>query len=303
MDITQLRYFISAAHSQNFSEAARRHFITQPALSHQINALENELGVRLFVRSAKQVRLTSAGELFLPAAVDMVERMADSVTQLRRHCAGQMGRLRIGMVNSSADVVTRVLAAFCPRYPGIEVDLSVTVGTDQLSAISEGRFDFHFTTLPMVAQDPRVDFLVTREDRFCVAMPREHPLAREPLDFARLADEPFYFETEGHSPTLSLQLDALCAARSFTPRVAGYCSRLEATLLPVAAGVGMAIVPASFLRSFAGPEVVGLPIPGEDSRLISVAAWRKDGRNLAAEKFREVLGELFPGQPGAGGEP
>jgi|GEM_PF-50970 len=294
MNSEQLRYFISAAQSLNFSEAARRHYITQPAISHHINELERYLGVKLFLRVGRQVFLTSEGEMFLPEAISILEKMQNAALKVQRHSEGKSGRVSIGIVNTSNKILTQCLSLFSKRYPDIQVDVSMTTGTDQAVSISEGRYDFNFTIAPMILGNNTLDYTVSHKDRFCLVLNSEHPLAQQPLDFSKLSKEPFVIISLADAPLLHNQILTICKRRGYTPKIVSYYNRAEAIMLSISAGAGISILPSAIVEVYRSDNVTYIPIPGDDSILPSVITWKKNMTNSSALKFLEVVLELFP---------
>jgi DNA-binding transcriptional LysR family regulator len=294
MDSAQLRYFISAAQSLNFSEAARKHYITQPAISHHINDLEQQLGVKLFLRVGRQVFLTSEGELFLREAIDILEKIQDSTLKVQRHSEGKSGKLSVGIVNTSNEPFIRCLSAFSKRYPDILIDVHMTTGIDQSISINEGRYDFNFATTPMVLGNNNLDYTVSHQDRFCLALPSDHPLADQPVDFKKLTNERFVIITLADAPLLHTQILDICSHRNYSPKIVSYYNRAEALLLSVSAGVGITILPEKLFCPCAAENISRVPIPGDDCLLTSVIAWKPHLTNSCALKFRDVVLSLYP---------
>lgn len=293
MDITQLRYFISVAQTLNFTEAARRSGVTQPLISHHIVELEKQLGGKLFLRDRHKVTLTDAGSRFLPTAMDLVDLADKAVFQFRQDQLGQTGHLSIMSLTTSSAVLSEALAAFAKRYPSITVDINVAPGRRQISAMNDNRYDFHFAALKMVPVGETYDWVVTHSDCLCVVFPASHPLAREPLDFARLADERFISIAPSDGPALYDWMREVCRARSYTPNVVYQYDRIEAVVLSVGAGLGISILPEALSRVFYAENVVFRRIPGEDTARPYVAAWRKNATNPAAALFADTLRELY----------
>lgn len=293
MDITQLRYFIAVAQTLNFTEAARRTGVTQPLISHHIGELEKQLGGRLFQRSRHQVSLTDAGRRFLPAAEELVELADKAMFQFRQDQQGKAGHLAITSLTTCSAVLTEALAAFAARYPDITVDIDVTPGHRQSMAMNDNRYDFHFAALEMVPVGRTYDYCVTHRDRLCLVFPSNHPLAREPLDFSRLAGERFISIAPSDSPAMYERTREVCRARGYTPNVALQYDRVEAVVLSVGAGLGISILPEALGRVFYAENVTFRRIPGEDTDRPYVVAWRKNASNPAAALFVETIRALF----------
>ena len=124
MNTEQLRYFVSVARYRNFTETAREFYVTQPAVTHQISALEREVGARLFLRTTRNVSLTRAGELFLEDAKRILDQEERALGRLRQLESSGCWELRIGYLNSSSrHFLPRLIAAYREAYPQVRVEL------------------------------------------------------------------------------------------------------------------------------------------------------------------------------------
>lgn len=293
MDTTQLKYFIALAQTLNFSEAARRCGITQPSMSHSIAELEKQLGAPLFVRSRKGVSITQAGRELLPNAMEMVDIGEKTAFRIRQMELGKTGSVSISALTTSSAALSQCLAAFSRRWPDILTDIAFTSGRSEAAAMNEARYDFHFAVEEMVPAGETFESLVSHVDRLCVAFPADHPLADEPLDFARLGRERFIAVSESDSPALYSRIRRVCQARDFSPNVVCQYDRAEAVLLSVGAGTGVAIVPEAVGSVSYARNVKLVPIPGGDAVRTCVVAWRRDMTNPAARLFLQVVREQF----------
>lgn len=293
MDINQLKYFISAAQTLNFSEAARRNGISQPTISHNIGELEKQLGAKLFERSRREVSITPAGRELLPRAVEIVEIAEKAAFRIKQMEDGRQGHLSIAALTTSSAMVSRCLAEFAKRWPDIMVDINFTSGRSQVLAINEAKYDFHFAVKEMLPKDSNFESIVSHTDHLCVAIPEGHPLANEPLDFSKLQGERFIGVSETDGPALHGEIAALCEARNYRPNVVCKFDRAEAVLLSVGAGLGISIIPEALSRVFYSEHVVFKRIPGKDTLRTYIIAWRKNMQNPSAKLFLDVVQELF----------
>ncbi len=294
MDINQLKYFVSVSQTLNFTEAARRHGLTQPAISHHINELEAQLGSKLFTRDRRSVALTESGRGFLPYALEMIELSEKAAFQISQMKKGYKGSLSIAALTTSSAILSRCLSVYSGRYPDITIDINFTSGRSQVLAMNENKYDFHFAVREMIPAGQTFDFIETHTDQLCAAFHKDHPLARRPLDFSKLADERFIAVSESDGPALFNQIADICSARGYKPKISCRYDRAEAVLLSVGAGLGISIVPEALRKVFYAENVVFIPIPGEDTLRTYVVAWHKANTNPAVELFRNVLKELFP---------
>jgi DNA-binding transcriptional LysR family regulator len=143
MDLRHLRYFIRVAEEMHFGRAALRLGISQPPLSQQIRALEEELGVRLFDRTSRRVRLTEAGRLFEPEARRTLEQAERATQVARRSLRGEIGQLRLGFTTSGPFVpqVANALYHFRQRYPDVELTLRELARDEQIAGVHNQELD------------------------------------------------------------------------------------------------------------------------------------------------------------------
>ena len=187
MEIRHLRYFVAVAQERNFTRAAEKLNIAQPPLSRQIHDLEAELGIALLDRDSRPIRLTEAGRLFYEHATQVLERVNDLRTMMRRFRDAERPRFVIGFV---ASTIYAALPALIRRFraatPELDVSLVEMVSLDQIAALKEGRIDVGFGRIRF--DDPAVRRDVLREEQLVVALPLSHPLLERPgpLSFAEL---------------------------------------------------------------------------------------------------------------------
>ena len=297
MDINQLKQFISVAQTMSFTEAARRNGLTQPTVSHSINELEKQLGTKLFTRTRRTVTITDSGKALLPRALEMVEIAEDAAFRLQQIETGGCGSISIASLTTSSFVLSKCLAAFSQRYPDIIIDITFNSGGSQVIALNEARYDIHFAVREMVPVGSDFDSLVSHADSLCVVFPKNHPLAAQPLDFAKLNSERFVAVSETNGPALYNEIQRVCAERGYEPNVVCKCDRVEAALVAVGAGVGISILPEALERVFYSENVTFTRIPGVDALRTYVIAWHSQITNPAVSLFINVVRELFPNAP------
>jgi DNA-binding transcriptional LysR family regulator len=263
MELRHLRYFIAVAEERSFSRAAERLAIAQPPLSQQIRRLEVDLGFPLFERTPKGVRLTRAGEAFLPAARSVLEA-ADAARQSAEHAhRGIAGRLSIAYMNSAAyGVLPRLLKGMRDGHPGIQVDVREMTIADQFDALVDGRVDAGILRPPI--DDTRLASIKLVDEPFVVALPCDHPLAKAPaIDPHALGTERLVGYPRGHPAGFRERVDATLRNSGITPRVVQEAIHIHTLCGLVAGGVGLAIVPAgSRAMTIDGVQFVPLAAPG-----------------------------------------
>ncbi|MFL1461757.1 LysR substrate-binding domain-containing protein [Roseococcus sp. DSY-14] len=285
MDIRHLRYFLAVAEELSFTRAAARLHIAQSPLSQQIKALEADLGVPLFHRTKRHVELTEAGRVLIGEARAILKRMDEARRAARRAHEGLTGRLVIGFTSSASyDVLPDLLAAYRAAHPDVDIVLREGVlSPDQLRAIEEGEQDVGLLRPPV--RNPGIALLVVRRERLVAALPQGHKLARAArLPVGRLAGEGFIMYPRAVGAALNDPVVALCHAAGFTPSVAQEVGELQTIMRLVAAGMGVALLPASagLLRI----EGVALRPLREASPVLELAlAWRRDSTSPLVRAF------------------
>jgi DNA-binding transcriptional LysR family regulator len=249
MELRQLRYFVAVAEELHFRRAAERLHISQPPLSQQIRALEDELGFALLVRTRRRVELTPPGEAFLRDARALLGELEGAVATARRIDAGQSGRLRINFVGSALfSIVPGTVERFRRSRPAVELELRERPTADQLRAVRTGLADVGLVR-PPIEDDGELTVRTVLRERTVAALPAAHALAkltRVPL--RRLAAEPLVLFPRDQAPGFhDLLIDALAGVGS-PPRVIQYAPEMLTIIGLVAAGTGVSLVPASVQR-------------------------------------------------------
>ena len=244
MELRHLRYFATLAQELSFTRAAQRLNVSQPPLSQQIRALEIELGTLLFLRTSRRVELTAAGHVFLAHAKAILERADQACAQTRAVGAGHAGHLEIGLSGSLLlGPVPQLIASYRRGLPGVKVVLHEMTPAAQLAALRDRRIDISFSRT-----DVNDYFLVSElawEDPVLVALPRGHRLvARRKLALKDLAGEEFVM-LRLDSSGLAGYLNQCCVEAGFMPRASQHVVDAQAIPSLVAAGLGVALVPAS----------------------------------------------------------
>lgn len=245
MDLRHLRYFVTVAETLNFGRAAKRLHISQPPLSRQIAALEAELGTRLFERTRRAVKLSTAGAALLPEARRLL-READGLKERARHfAAGRAGTLALGFLSMSAyNVLPALLPAFHRAHPGVRLALQENTSDVQLAALALGEIDVGLVLPPV--SDPALEYVPLHHEPLVAALPAKRRWQRSaPLALGDLAGEPFIMFPPKVAPGLYDLVVAFCRRGGFAPRIEQEAIQMQTIVSLVAAGMGVALVPAS----------------------------------------------------------
>ncbi|QPF94369.1 LysR family transcriptional regulator [Bradyrhizobium commune] len=289
MELRHLRYFLALAEELSFTRAAERVGIAQPPFSQQIQALEQEVGVRLVDRTPRHVALTEAGSVFADRVRSILSRIGEAVVVTQQVGRGMSGHVCVGFTESGCfhPAVTRTLLEFRQAYPALHVTLQENSSTNLVAMIRDGTVDAAFIRPPFEA-DEVVAYTPLLHERMVVAVPKRHRLAsRKATTLAGLSDEVFVFYHRDVRPGLTDVVIAACERSGFRPRLSQEAPQLTSTLNLVAAGLGIAIVPES-LRHLRTNDIVYLRLTGDAPQAALGLASRADVRSAALGNFISV---------------
>ncbi|MQS11225.1 LysR family transcriptional regulator [Streptomyces kaniharaensis] len=238
MELRQLRCFVAVAEELHFGRAAEKLLLGQPAVSQQVRRLERELKVELFDRSPRYVRLTPAGEHFLPAARDVLAA-EDAARALAADLAAP-AVLRLGTVTGLGERLDLILDTYQRRAPGVRVELHSTPVRERLARLADGRLDAAFVRGAIAGSSADLRFLPVWQDELVLALPARHALADQPeIELAELAALPLRLtERRNHPALVDLVMDA-CAQAGFRPILGPAHSTLQDTLASIGTGTPM----------------------------------------------------------------
>ena len=293
MDLRRIRYFVVLAETLHFGRAALRLNMAQPPLSHQIRVLEEELGARLFERNNRRVELTPAGQALLPEARALLAQADRAEAIAARAQRGELGELRVGFTSASAltQAIPPLILAYRRRWPGVYLRIEELTSQEQLTAMLEHRLDVAFvrgTQAPDLP--PRLRAIRLFEDALVVALPPQHPLGEDdsPLRVGALADENFVMYPEDSGTGIYDQIMALCRRAGFAPRLVQEARSLTTIIGLVAAGLGVALVPAS-TRSISANGVMYRPLREKAARSAMWVVLREGDISAQERGFRELV--------------
>ncbi|MGQ4511177.1 LysR substrate-binding domain-containing protein [Streptomyces sp. DW26H14] len=298
MQFHQLHYFVAVAETRHFTRAAERVHVSQPSLSQQIRALENELGAELFSRARGNVALTEAGESLLPLArriladAETARHEVQELAQLRR------GRIRLGATPSlCTGLLPEVLRSFHSLHPGIELLIEESGSRDLVRELARGGLDLALVALPLPSPSPALTTVELLQEDLVVVSSAAAPPPRRPVRISDLQGEPLVMFRHGYD--LRELTVAACHAEGFEPSFTVEGGEMDAVLGFVRAGLGVAVVP-SMVAERAGHDlrVTELAPPGLRRKI--ALAHRSDVAppRAARELQRLLLATRLPPAPG-----
>ncbi|AWN46513.1 LysR family transcriptional regulator [Methylobacterium terrae] len=292
MELRHLRYFVAVAESLSFTAAAERLGVSQPPLSQQIRDLEAELGTPLLWRTSRSVALTPAGSAFLARARAVLAEMEEACAEARAVGAGRTGTLDIGLTGSIlAGPLGRLIRRFGELYPGVLVRLHEMPLGEQPAALHAHRTDLGFLRHP--PDDPSLRTLRAWPEAVGVALPAGHRLAaRAEIALGDLAGEAFVSLRLRDSRFAAYLRDA-CLAAGFAPRLVQQVVESASLVNLVAAGLGVALVPAS-IGALPRPDIAYRPLAGP-APVADVCALYRTPASAVTENFLALMrDELGP---------
>ena len=290
MELRHLRYFIAVAEELHFGRAARVLGISQPPLSQQIQALEQELGARLFERTNRRVALSEAGRLFLDEARLVLAQVDRASDVARRAQLGELGELKIGFTTSApfTSSIPQAIFAFRQSYPAVHLALQEMNSMAVAAGLEDESIQVGIMR-PLALPDSLVVVELLREPLVAI-INADHPLAQgseQGLHLAELAGEPFVFFPRTYGSGLYAQFMELARAAGFSPMITQEAGEVMTIIGLVAAGLGVTVLPASYRRMrIDGVVYRNLLDPGATSPVWLVK--RKDEQSAMARAFFEL---------------
>jgi len=303
VELRHLRYFVAVAEELHFRRAADRLHITQPTLSRQIRALEEEIGAELFDRSRRSVALTAAGRTLLPEARAMLAGVSRALEVARRVGQGSAGNLRIGFVGSASyGPLPNLLSSLQTAAPDLEITLREMTGPDQVEALRRSDIDAGLLRPPIY--DARgIETTEVHREPLVAALPASHPLARDRaeagdqveeeegtqdrFDLGQLADEPFVLFPRWVGPGVYDRIITACREAGFSPRVEQEAVQLQTITGLVSGSIGVSVLPGS-IRAL-GRTGVAYRLLKRTSEVEIAAAWLEENEDPVLSTLKRVL--------------
>ncbi|WKV51087.1 MULTISPECIES: LysR family transcriptional regulator [Dickeya] len=251
IELRHLRYFIAVAEELHFGRAAEKLHISQPPLSQQIQALEEQIGAQLLERNNRNVRLTQAGELFLKEAWAIITQVNQAAERAARIQRGEIGELNIGFTSSAPFVkqVSRSLLQFRQSYPEVHIQMLEINTKQQIEPLLDGKLDLGVMRNNPLPETLRHQLLL--HEPMVAVVHEEHPLAAAPgghISIQQLASEPFVFFAREVGTALYDEVLTLLKKYGITPYITQEVGEAMTIIGLVSSGLGVSLLPASFRR-------------------------------------------------------
>jgi len=296
VELRHLRYFLAVAEMKNLSRAAtERLFVAQPSLSRQIRDLENDVGVPLFERSPRGVRLTDAGLAFLEEARTILKNVDEAVRKVRAIGGRHQSELDVGILPLVVGrMMPQILCDYQKVMPNVRVQLHVWPEEKQIAAVRDGQLQLAIIIPPLTRSWRReFRFEELTSLRVCLAVASNHPFAKhKSVSLTEAAREPFVGLLHKQFPQHRAYVDAIFAGVKDKPRFVGEHDGWAGLFAAVGAGAGVAIASDAFDYTF-GDRVRLIPLTPEPKRIPVGVILRKGRLSPAEEKFCLCAKEAF----------
>ena len=296
MELRQIRSFLSVAETLHFGRTAELIHLSQPALSLQIRALEEEVGVRLFERNRRKTTLTAAGLTFRDDAAGVVSQLEQAIRRARLAADGKLGLLRIGFISTAGnEIVPNLVRRFRESSPEVVFSLLNILTTDQIKMLSAGSLDIGFLRLP-IGEHPELEVVEVHREPFVVVTPLSHKLAtRKRVALHELSGQDFVMYERSYAPGFHDLIFGMLRDAGVIPNVCQTAGQMPTLISLVDSGMGISILPASAVKH-SGASVAACEIAGKIAMSEIAIAVNKGNRASVVDNFRSfALKELGRG--------
>jgi len=249
MELRQIRSFLSIAETLHFGRTAELIHLSQPALSLQIKALEEEVGVRLFERNRRKTTLTAAGLAFRDDAAAALSQLEQAMRSARLAANGKLGLLRIGFISTvGSEIVPNIVRQFRELNPGVEFSLRAIPTADQVQMLESGSLDIGFFRLP-IGGHSALEVVTVHRERFVLVVPASHKLAkRKRVRLSEVAGQNFVLYERTYAPGFHDLIFGMLRDARIVPNISQTAAELSMLISLVDAHMGVAILPLSAVK-------------------------------------------------------
>lgn len=288
IEFRHLRYFLAVAEDLHFRKAAERLYISQPGLSRQIKQMEEDLGIKLFERHNRKVKLTQAG-VFLKSEVSRnLKSLEDSFNHAKLLQEGKYGKLKFGYVGSAMqEIIPNLLLKFGKEYPEVQFGLNEMDNKIQIESLLSQDIDIGFVRLDRVPRG--LDILPVLEEPFYLVLPKSHPInADDFIDLSQLKNESFILFDPSYSPSYYENVMQIFDESGFSPIVSHNTIHASTIYKLVENNFGLSIVPKSLQYGY-DLNVKFIELHNISQKTILSAVWDKNNRNPVLKSLLNFL--------------
>jgi DNA-binding transcriptional LysR family regulator len=285
MELRQIRSFLSIAETLHFGRTAEMIHLSQPALSLQIRALEDEIGVRLFERNRRKTALTAAGIAFRDDATGALLRLDQVVHRAKLAANGKRGILRIGFISTAgSEIVPTIIRQFRERNGEVEFSLRNILTIDQIQMLEAGSLDIGFLRLPIGHSE--LEVVTVHREPFVLVVPSSHKLAKKKrVRLREASSQDFVMYDRAYAPGFHDLIFGMLRDAGIIPNVRQTAGEMPTLISLVDSGTGVAILPASTVKRSVASVVACEIADKKPMSEIGMAA-RKGNRAPVVDNFR-----------------
>jgi DNA-binding transcriptional LysR family regulator len=276
----------------NFSRTAEQFFISQPAVTHHIKALEGLLGVKLFNRTSRKIMLTDEGHEFLQYANHAIEIIESAEVRIQNMAQGRKSHIRIAALSSTIHLLSACLVQLFKEHPYIQVDVDLLEGSEIIRSVQKSNYDFYFLISDMISGADKHESLPIAGDRLELFVNSGAAGSIDMSDWSTIQKLPFVAITKSEA-WLTGRIKLICKNRGLVPNIVNYYNRAEAVVMAVNAGIGAALLPGGIKRLYQHPNVVVFPIEGSDAVVVYVLAWKSGNDTPANTIFKDTVSSVL----------
>jgi DNA-binding transcriptional LysR family regulator len=291
--LLQIEYFFAVARHLNFTEASKSLYVSQPSLSKQIAILEEEMGIQLFFRTKRDVRLTAAGMVLLKEMGGVIERIETAIEKSKKPDLGENSTITIGCLDAMdmSTFLPVIIKKFKEKYPSVNLILERHSFKVLREKLINKTLDVIFTLSFELDDSLGILSDVVHKGNGYIVIDKSNPLAsKNDLKLEDVKDENFVIISRDESPKGFDSIISLCRKNGFTPKIVKQLPNIESLLLCVESGIGIALLDSN-IRMHNSDNIKGFKI--EDDFIEVIMAWKKENMNTAIPLFtNNVLVEI-----------
>lgn len=294
MNFNQLEYFVCAAEHLNFTKAAKECFISQTAMTQQMQALEKNLGVQLFIRDKHHMELTAAGIVYLKEAKAILKRSDEAMRLARMASKGMDGELTIGLISGFGQSdCYEILRGFHEAFPNIKLKFLRNTMSGLMDSLQKGECDVAFAVQPHQRNYENMNRTYIRSYPLFVAMSRNNPLSeKKEIECKELKDESFIImQPAARSRDEMEEMLWVYQRGNFLPQVVAVEKEPETIMLMASLEMGVSLLPEYIVRPYSkNVELAIIPVMKSDGTAETLnfeMVWSKDNANPSVEKMHE----------------
>jgi len=294
MEIHQLEYVLAVVKHHHFSQAAESICICQSTLSHQINKLEGELGVRLFDRTTRRVNLTPAGKEFAAHAANIIAELQLTKYHMQQYVVLEQGKIKIGAIPILGMLgLTSIIAAFQKSHPDVHLEILEDASNKVLETLLTAEIDVAFLTPPQnYAQYTNIQFYPLISDKLVVIVNQDHPIAKKrTIDLATLKDERYICMKLNYGMR-RISINA-CHNAGFNPNIVYETSQVETISSLVGEGLGIALLTSRVAMAVQNPSISIVNLYNAPKRVTALAILQQDHLSPVVTAFRKFTLDKF----------